>query len=86
MMTYLVIGLCLILLLAVIIIAAKPIGMGIEARRNIKDSLENSEDDEINNSDKSSNISDEILKLKKLKDDNTITDEEFEKAKKKIID
>ena len=85
-MTYLVIGLCLILLLAVIIIAAKPIGMGIEARRNIKDSLENSEDDEINNSDKSSNISDEILKLKKLKDDNTITDEEFEKAKKKIID
>tara|TARA_Y100000816_G_C26065446_1_gene559887 strand:+ start:357 stop:617 length:261 start_codon:yes stop_codon:yes gene_type:complete len=86
MMTYLVIGLCLILLLAVIIIAAKPIGMGIEARRNIKDSLENSEDDEINNSDNSSNISDEILKLKKLKDDNTITDEEFEKAKKKIID
>ena len=85
-MTYLVIGLCLILLLAVIIIAAKPIGMGIEARRNIKDSLENSEDDEINNSDNSSNISDEILKLKKLKDDNTITDEEFEKAKKKIID
>ena len=47
MMTYLVIGLCLILLLAVIIIAAKPIGMGIEARRNIKDSLENSEDDEF---------------------------------------
>ena len=86
MMSYLVIGLCLILLLAVIIIAAKPIGMGIEARRNIKDSLENSEDDEINNSDNSSNISDEILKLKKLKDDNTITDEEFEKAKKKIID
>ena len=37
MMTYLVIGICIFLLLAVIYISAKPISMGIEARRNIKD-------------------------------------------------
>ena len=34
-MTYIVIGICIVLLLAVVFIAAKPIGMGIEARRNI---------------------------------------------------
>ena len=37
MITYLVIGICIFLLLAVFIISAKPISMGIEARRNIKD-------------------------------------------------
>ena len=37
MMTYLVIGLCIFLLLVVIFISAKPISMGIEARRNIND-------------------------------------------------
>ena len=33
MVSYLVIGLCIVLLLAVIIISAKPIGMGIEATK-----------------------------------------------------
>ena len=36
MISYLVIGLCIVLLLAVIIISAKPISMGIEARREVK--------------------------------------------------
>ena len=41
MMTYLVIGLCLLLLIIVVYISAKPISMGIEARRNIKDNIKN---------------------------------------------
>mgnify|MGYP001345621152 FL=1 len=88
-MTYLVIGICIALLLAVIIISAKPIGMGIEARRNInqKDSSDHIDEDQteaekINNY----NISDEIINLNKLKKDGVLTDEEYEKAKKKLLD
>ena len=44
MMTYLVIGICAFLLIAVIFIAAKPISMGIEARRNTNDSTYNKEE------------------------------------------
>ena len=40
MTTYLVIGVCIFLLIAVIYISAKPISMGIEARRNINDKNE----------------------------------------------
>ena len=43
-MTYLVIGICAFLLIAVIFIAAKPISMGIEARRNTNDSTNNKEE------------------------------------------
>ena len=88
-MTYLVIGICIALLLAVIIISAKPIGMGIEARRNInqKGSSDHIDEDQteaekINNY----NISDEIINLNKLKKDGVLTDEEYEKAKKKLLD
>ena len=74
-MTYIVIGICLALLATVVIIAAKPIGMGIEARRNNTHSKNEKED-----------LHDQILKLKKLKDDGILTEEEFKKAKKKLID
>ena len=42
-MTYIVIGICSVLLLAVIFISAKPIGMGIEARRDLKENLADKE-------------------------------------------
>ena len=66
--------------------------MGIEARRNINsssdDELQNDQKDE-NFSDFNSNkkilISDEIIKLNKLKNEGLITQEEFEKAKNKLI-
>ena len=85
MIEYLVIGLCLLLLVLVVFISARPISMGIEARRNINhnntsDNIEN--DQEINDL----NISDEIIKLNKLKDEGILTEEEYEKAKKKILD
>lgn len=91
MMTYLVVGICLLLLLVVIYIAAKPISMGIEARRNIK---ENNDDKQEETSDieyydekemNKKSISDEIVKLNDLKIKGLITQEEYEKAKDRIL-
>ena len=90
MTNYLVIGICLALLFAVIYISAKPISMGIEARRDIKDSKHDDEkntdktNDQDNNSDKYL-LSDEIKKLNKLKDDGILTEEEYQKAKRKLL-
>ena len=92
MLSYLVIGLCIFLLFAVIYFSIKPISMGIEARRNIKNNFEGenfSEDIDIseveNNKEKKVQISDEIVKLSKLKNEGVITEDEFKKAKNKLI-
>ena len=90
MLSYLVIGICIFLLIAVIYISAKPISMGIEARRNIQDDKiqENSEDkeDSVNYSGVDNfNISDEIIKLNRLKKEGVITEEEYQQAKKKLL-
>ena len=91
MMTYLVIGICLILLIIVVYISAKPISMGIEARRNIKENSEIDEHisqviyDEENPDNSRKSISTEILKLNELKNKGLLTDEEYEKAKNKIL-
>tara|TARA_B100001248_G_C27337318_1_gene434492 strand:- start:656 stop:934 length:279 start_codon:yes stop_codon:yes gene_type:complete len=92
-MTYLVIGLCIFLLILVIYISAKPISMGIEARRNLKDNLENFEENNQNtsnfNEDENTNnvkISDEITKLNDLKNKGILTEEEYKKAKSKLLD
>ncbi len=94
MLNYLVIGTCIFLLIAVIYFSIKPISMGIEARRNIQNNVEeetqadekNSNNDFNLNFDKKVSISDEIVKLNKLKDEGLITLEEFEKAKNKLLD
>ena len=92
-MTYIVIGICTVLLLAVIFISAKPISMGIEARRNIKDEYDDEE--KIRNLNKNEieienlsekNVSEEIEKLNKLRIEGALTENEFKKAKKKILD
>ena len=92
MLSYLVIGLCIFLLFAVIYFSIKPISMGIEARRNIKNNVEGenfSEDIDVseveNNNNKKVQISDEIIKLSKLKNEGVITEDEFKKAKNKLI-
>ena len=92
MLSYLVIGLCIFLLFAVIYFSVKPISMGIEARRNIKNNVEDEnfiEDIDVseveNNYDKKVQISDEIIKLSKLKNEGVITEDEFKKAKNKLI-
>ena len=91
MMTYLVIGLCLFLLIIVIYISAKPISMGIEARRNIKDDPQDNSENNDNISDyedensKKDTISKEIIKLNELKNKGVLTEEEYKKAKDKIL-
>ena len=92
MLTYIVIGICILLLLLVVYISAKPISMGIEARRNIKDSeidgqlndknLDDSNIDDV----RELKISDEISKLNDLKVKGILTEEEYNKAKKKLLD
>ena len=88
MISYLVIGICLFLLIAVIYISAKPISMGIEARRNINeknnsDKLENVDEDIDENN---INISSEIIRLNKLKNEGLLTEKEYEQAKRKLLD
>ena len=91
MITYLVIGLCIFLLLVVIFISAKPISMGIEARRNINDKSDtNLEEKEelIENYDKNidkNSLSDELTKLNDLKKEGILSEEEYKKAKEKIL-
>ena len=89
MVSYIVIGICIILLLLVVYISAKPISMGIEARRNINVSDSNDDthhDVEVSDIKDSNNLSDEILKLEELNKKGILTDEEYEKAKKKLLD
>ena len=93
MLYYLVIGICIFLLLVVIFISAKPISMGIEARRNLNEKASKTKLDEdifekdqnVNLDNNLSNISDEIIKLNKLRNDGVLTEEEYEKAKKKLL-
>ena len=47
MINYIVIGICILLLVAVIYVSAKPINMGIEARRNLKNNIVNEDQDEF---------------------------------------
>ena len=94
MMSYLVIGLCIFLLVAVIVISIKPISMGIEARRDLKENLADKEDinEDIIDEDKSKlfnndlSISGEIVKLNKLREDGILSEEDYIKAKNKLLD
>ena len=88
-----VIGLCLALLFAVIYFSIKPISMGIEARRNLKDTTPE-DTDEINNNSRDNfenengdktYISDEIVKLNNLKSEGLLSEDEFKKAKEKLL-
>ena len=89
MMSYLVIGLCIFLLLTVIIISIKPISMGIEARRDLKENLADKEGIDEDKSKLLNNdlsISGEIVKLNKLREDGVLSEEEYVKAKNKLLD
>tara|TARA_B100000575_G_scaffold258998_1_gene230955 strand:- start:838 stop:1119 length:282 start_codon:yes stop_codon:yes gene_type:complete len=92
MLNYLVIGLCVALLFAVIFFSIKPISMGIEARRNLKDDISDSDDKKDNDIETNQilnknkiKISDEIVKLNNLKKEGLLSEEEFEKAKEKLL-
>ncbi len=89
MLSYLVIGTCIFLLLAVIYFSVKPISMGIEARRNFKENDTNINDqidlNEITINQDKKQIYDEIVKLNQLRNEGVITDTEFKKAKQKLL-
>ena len=67
--------------------------MGIEARRNLKDtSLEDIDEISNNSQEKLENengdktyISEEIVRLNELRNDGVLTEKEFEKAKEKLL-
>ena len=94
MLGYFVIGICIFLLIAVIYVSAKPISMGIEARRNNKENVsdnnfeteDNLLDKEQNVNQYKTNLSDEIAKLNELKNQGILSHEEYEKAKNKLLD
>ena len=91
MLTYLVFGIAIIIFATVIIISGKAISRGIEAKQNMK---HKSEDEKIAISDTEENANilnshpnliDQINDLNKLKEQGIISDEEFKKAKEKIL-
>ena len=69
------------ILIFVLYLAVQAITRGVEAKNEIKsESLP--EDHSINNNNK---VYDEIVKLKELHEKGVLSNEEFEKAKKKIL-
>jgi len=91
MLNYLVYGIAIIIFATVIIISGKAISRGIEAKQNIKDKPEDGKtaisdiDENIKISKSNSNLIDQINDLNKLKEQGIISNEEFKKAKEKIL-
>ena len=69
---------CGLILLFVLYLAVKAITRGVEAKNDLNSEIETYEDN-------SSNLSNEIIKIKKLHDDGVLNDEEYKKAKDKIL-
>ena len=79
-------GLVIQILAFVLYLGGNAIMKGMSAKNANKDS-ENSENNEIENSfDDKKNLSEELEKLNNLLKDGVLTQEEFEKAKKKLLD
>ena len=85
-LTYIIIGISLVIFITIIIIGAKAVGRGIQAKRNtsINDETENIQDsEELEQNSKI--VSEELKKLKKLHDDGVSDEQEFKKAKDKLL-
>ena len=91
MLNYLIFGIALIIFATVIVVAGKAISRGMEAKQNQKnmsdEKLQNSNEEESDNSKllPSTNITAQLNELIKLKEQGLLTDEEFKKAKEKIL-
>ena len=91
MLNYLVFGIAIIIFATVIIISGKAISRGIEAKQNLKDKSEDEKkiisdiEQNPNIPNSNSNLIDQINDLNKLKEQGVISDEEFKKAKEKIL-
>ena len=80
MITNIIYVIVAIILIFVLYLAVKAITRGVEAKSDLR------QEKEILENDETEDIYDEISKLKKLHLDGTIGDEEFKKAKKKLLD
>ena len=79
-------GLVIPIFAFVLYLGVNAIMKGVSAKNAIKENI-NSENDEIeNSSDVKKNLSDELDKLNNLLKEGVLTQEEFEKAKKKLLD
>ena len=91
MLNYLVFGIAIIIFATVIIISGRAISRGIEAKQNMKNKSEDEKIDvsetkeNANNSTSNLNLIDQINNLNKLKEQGVISEEEFKKAKEKIL-
>ena len=91
MLNYLVFGIAIIIFAIVIIISGKAISRGIEAKQSMKDKFEDKEialsdiEENTNKPNSNSNLIDQINDLNKLKEQGIISEEEFKKAKEKIL-
>ena len=91
MLNYLVFGIAIIIFATVIIISGKAISRGIEAKQNMKHKSEDEKiaisdtEENANISNSNPNFIDQINDLNKLKEQGIISDEEFKKAKEKIL-
>ena len=72
-----------IILLIVIVIAGKAVNRGIEAKQ--KKNEEVIDDNDLNFTDNNSGFVEKISQLNKLHREGVLTDEEFKKAKEKIL-
>ena len=89
MLIYIIYIIVTIILVTVLVIAVKAINRGIEAKRNLKEenNIEKIEDEKINydSNKNNSKLLNEINNLKKLHSEGVLSDEEFKKAKEKIL-
>ena len=91
MLNYLVFGIAIIIFATVIIISGKAISRGIEAKQNMKHKPEDEKiaisdtEENANILNSNPNLIDQINDLNKLKEQGIISDEEFKKAKEKIL-
>ena len=83
MLTYIIYFAILLILAFVLSIAVKAITRGVEAKQIIKD--ENNYDMKIKSENLNIEVIDQIKELKELHDKGILNDDEFKKAKDKIL-
>jgi len=83
MLTYIIYFAILLILVFVLSIAVKAITRGVEAKQIIKD--ENNYDMKIKSENLNIEVIDQIKELKELHDKGILNDDEFKKAKDKIL-
>ena len=91
MLNYLIFGIAIIIFATVIIISGKAISKGIEAKRNKNAKSEGDEEilhdieKNVNTSASNINLVNKINDLNRLKEQGIISEDEFKRAKEKIL-